>query len=84
MNRGGRGKHRGGRTADGDKSSETIDGYAVSYVPRLVKCGKPGCKKCQAPDGGHGPYWYKIYRTPEGKVRTKYYGKVAPEGNYIE
>ncbi len=79
MNRGGRGKHRGGRTADGDKSSETIDGYAVSYVPRLVKCGKPGCKKCQAPDGGHGPYWYKIYRTPDGKVRTKYYGKVAPE-----
>ena len=81
MNRGGRGKHRGGRTADGDKSNETIDGYAVSYVPRLVKCGKAGCKKCQAPDGGHGPYWYKVYRTADGKVKTKYHGKSDPDEN---
>ena len=78
MNRGGRGKHREGRSAGGDKSKETIDGYAVSYVPRLVKCNKPGCKKCRAPGGGHGPYWYKVYRTAEGKVKTKYYGKKAP------
>jgi len=78
MLKGGKGKHRGGKAADGGKSSEIIDGYAVSYVPRMVKCGKPGCKKCQAPGGGHGPYWYKIYRAADGKVKTKYFGKVKP------
>jgi hypothetical protein len=78
MNKGGRGKHRGGRAPDGEKSQETIDGHAVSYVPRLVKCGKAGCKKCATADGGHGPYWYKVYRTAEGKVKTEYYGKQAP------
>lgn len=78
MNRGGRGKHRGGRAPDGEKSQELINGYAVSYVPRLVKCGKTNCKKCADPEGGHGPYWYKVYRTADGKVKTEYYGKQAP------
>jgi len=79
MLKGGKGKHRGGKAADGGKSSEIIDGYAVSYVPRMTRCGKPNCKKCQTPGGGHGPYWYKIYRTQTGKVVTKYCGKVKPD-----
>ena len=75
--KGGKGKHRGGRAIEGDESTEQVDGYAASYVQKLVKCGKPGCKKCQDLGGGHGPYWYKIYRAADGKVHTKYYGKAA-------
>ena len=79
MATGGKGKHRGGKAADGSRSTETVNGYAASYVQKLVKCSKPNCKKCRQPDGGHGPYWYKIYRTKTGKIRTEYHGKVAPE-----
>ena len=82
--KGGKGKHRGGRAIKGDESTEQVDGYAASYVQKIVKCGKAGCKKCQAPGGGHGPYWYKIYRTVDGKVRTKYYGKVVPKHGETE
>ena len=78
--KGGKGSHRGGKGPDGKESSETVGGYAASYVQRYVKCNKERCKKCSAPGGaGHGPYWYKIHRTKEGKVKTKYHGKVPPE-----
>ena len=76
--KGGKGKHRGGRALAGGESTEQVDGYAASYVQKIVKCGKPGCKKCLVPGGGHGPYWYKIYRAADGKVKTKYHGRVAP------
>jgi hypothetical protein len=79
VERGGKGKHRGGRGQDGAESTEKRDGYAVSYVQRLIRCGKPNCNKCAAKEGGHGPYWYQVYRTPGGKVVTKYVGKVRPE-----
>ena len=79
MSTGGKGKHRSGKTLEGEKSTETINGYAVSYVQKYVKCGKQRCKKCKEPGGGHGPYWYKMHRTPEGKVRTTYAGKVADD-----
>ncbi len=79
MVRGGKGVHRGGKQADGRASSETIDGYAVSYVQKRVRCSKANCKKCRDPGGGHGPYWYKVYRTADGKVRTSYHGRVAPD-----
>jgi len=80
MVRGGKGKHRGGKSLDGTESSETVEGHAASYVQRYVKCNKDRCKKCNAPDGkGHGPYWYKVYRTAQGKVKTKYHGPVPPD-----
>jgi hypothetical protein len=79
MERGGKGKHRGGMAPGGAESKEIVDGYAVSYVQRLIKCGKANCKKCSEPGSGHGPYWYKIYREPGGKIISKYHGKVAPE-----
>ena len=74
-----KGKHRGGKTIDGSRSKETKEGHAVSYITRMNKCNNPRCKVCKEEGGGHGPYWYKVYRTPEGKVKTEYYGKVAPE-----
>ncbi len=79
MGTGGRGKHRGGRDQTGEPSTELIDGHAASYVQRIVQCKNPRCKKCAEKNGGHGPYWYKIYRTPKGRVRTEYVGKVKPE-----
>lgn len=79
MVRGGKGKRRGQKLQDDRTVGETINGYAVSYVQRMVKCNKPLCKKCKQPGGGHGPYWYKIYRTANGKVKTKYHGKVEPD-----
>jgi hypothetical protein len=75
MTAGGRGRNRGGKNLSGSESTETINGYAVSYVQKKVKCSKPNCKKCGQPDGGHGPYWYKTYRTETGKVVTKYCGR---------
>ncbi len=41
----------------------------VSYQLEKVKCGKD-CKGCP-----HGPYWYAYYRSPHGKVVSKYVGK---------
>ncbi len=79
MVRGGRGKNRGATDAAGEKITETKDGYAVSYQSRMVKCNKEACKKCASGDG-HGPYWYKVYRTPEGKIRKEYVGKNPPAG----
>ena len=79
MSDGGKGSNRGGKNIEGNKSTETINGYAVSYYQKMVKCNKEICKKCSTPGGGHGPYWYKKYRIRDGKVRTKYIGKVAPE-----
>ena len=78
MSDGGKGANRGGKNIEGNESTETINGYAVSYYQKVVKCSKPNCKKCSNPGGGHGPYWYKKYRTKEGKILTKYIGKVAP------
>jgi hypothetical protein len=78
MVRGGKGVHRGGKLTDGSESSETINGYAVSYVQKLVRCSKERCKKCSTPGGGHGPYWYKVYRTADGKVKSSYIGRVKP------
>ena len=79
MVRGGKGVHRGGKLTDGSESSETINGYAVSYVQKLVRCSKERCKKCSTPGGGHGPYWYKVYRTADGKVKSSYIGRVKPD-----
>jgi len=63
---------------NGTESSEQIEGYAASYIQKYVKCNKDRCKKCKT-GPGHGPYWYKVYRTEKGKVKTKYAGKVPPE-----
>ena len=79
MTLGGKGKNRGGKTIDGGKSNETINGYAVSYFKKFSKCNKPNCTVCSKEGGGHGPYWYKKYRTRNGKSVTKYVGKVKPD-----
>ncbi len=79
MSFGGKGKNRGGKTIDGSKSTETINGYAVSYFKKFSKCSKPNCSICSKEGVGHGPYWYKKYRNKEGKSLTKYVGKIKPE-----
>ena len=44
----------------------------------MVKCGKPGCKKCSEGDG-HGPYLYRYYTDPKtGKYTSQYIGKTLP------
>ncbi len=50
------------------------DGPAVTYRQQSVRCGKPTCTRCP-----HGPYWYAAWRE-DGKVRTRYVGKVLPDG----
>ena len=42
-----------------------------------VKCGKERCKKCREGEG-HGPYWYLYYRR-NGKLASKYVGKMIPD-----
>ncbi len=79
MSDGGKGSNRGGKSIDGSESTEKINGYAVSYYQKIVKCNKGNCNMCSTPGGGHGPYWYKKYRTKDGKARSKYVGKVAPD-----
>jgi hypothetical protein len=79
MSFGGKGKNRGGKTINGSNSTETINGYAVSYYKKTVKCNKENCGTCSEKGGGHGPYWYKKYRTKDGKARSKYVGKVKPD-----
>lgn len=41
---------------------------------RFKKCGKDTCR-CAAGDL-HGPYWYAQWTGLDGKVRTRYVGKV--------
>lgn len=48
---------------------ERTERDGVSYQLEKVKCGKD-CMGCP-----HGPYWYAYYRTPYGKVVSKYVGK---------
>lgn len=43
-----------------------------------VRCGKERCKKCAVGEG-HGPYWY-LYLRKNGKLASKYLGKIIPEG----
>ena len=49
------------------------DGRPVSYVLEMIRCGKPGCRKCP-----HGPYWYAYWKWA-GRTKKKYIGKVLPE-----
>jgi len=43
----------------------------------MVKCGKARCKKCERGEG-HGPYWYLYFRR-NGKLTSKYLGKIIPD-----
>lgn len=68
--KGGKGRNRRGQPV----TSVTEEGYAISQVERLVKCGSPRCQKCR--DGpSHGPYIYERFRDQSGRVRTRYRGK---------
>jgi len=77
MTEGGKGKHRGGRRQNGRPSDLVIEGHAASYVQKYVRCGKERCKRCKN-GPGHGPYWYRVWRDDNGKVRTRYAGRVEP------
>jgi len=46
----------------------------ATYRLVLVKCGRPGCRKCRR-GPAHGPYWYE-FRSGAGKrASRKYIGK---------
>lgn len=44
-----------------------------SYVQEMIRCGKPGCRRCP-----HGPYWYE-YSSLGAYRKKRYVGKRLPE-----
>ena len=51
---------------------------AKTYRQEFVRCGKAGCKPCNAGGQGHGPYWY-AYWSERGRTRKQYVGKTLHE-----
>jgi len=41
----------------------------ITYLSRMVSCGKKGCSACP-----HGPYWYAAFKR-KGRYREVYIGK---------
>jgi hypothetical protein len=50
-----------------------------TYQLQHRRCGKAHCRTCRE-GPGHGPYWYAYWRGSDGKLRSRYVGKVLPEG----
>src|SRR5579864_8314042 len=49
----------------------------VTYQRKYTRCHKLTCRRC-AEGPGHGPYWYAFW-WENGRTRTRYLGKNAPE-----
>ncbi|HWE64653.1 MAG TPA: BTAD domain-containing putative transcriptional regulator, partial [Chloroflexota bacterium] len=54
-------------------------GAHVTYSQQYRRCRKAGCALCRDGGKGHGPYWFAYWRE-DGKLRSRYLGKPAPEG----
>ena len=40
-----------------------------SLMSRMVRCNKPGCRRCQQGGKGHGPIWILSVSEGQGRVR---------------
>jgi hypothetical protein len=63
--------------ASGRQVVEEKPAHAGTLRLEMVRCGKDRCKKCAAGEG-HGPYWYLYFRR-DGKLSSRYIGKVLPD-----
>jgi uncharacterized protein DUF6788 len=64
--------------AEGRQVVEERPTSAGTLRSEMVKCGKDRCKKCRE-GPAHGPYWYLYFRR-NGKLTSRYIGKMIPEG----
>ncbi|HEY8285561.1 MAG TPA: DUF6788 family protein [Chloroflexota bacterium] len=58
---------------------ELPSGVGLTYTQQYRRCGKPSCRLCADGGRGHGPYWYAYWRE-EGRIRSRYLGKLPPPG----
>ena len=60
-----------------DSEAVIEDGQKVWYNTRLNSCNDSSCKCSSGNDEDlHGPYKYKYFRGEDGKMQSKYIGKV--------
>jgi len=64
--------------ASSDAQEEPVEqGSRPTYQLQHRRCGKAYCRTCRE-GPGHGPYWYSFSRGSDGRLRSRYVGKVLP------